>query len=363
MTINTEPPVNKMAVFSFYNTPSGLFKWWDEFPREITTKLNAQNIDHICFYRNYTSNSSYSINEQNPIKPNSFSWLMKINKLASQYDNVIFHTHSYYPPLKLYLLTLLSSKRLWIITEHRLGETATPAWKRWTRQLLRQLKLSPKYVICVSDAVASRNTQLYGSNIKRIHNGINLQAINTPIIYREPKNALYVGRLDPKKGIWNLVLAFDILVNTLKRSDLKLNVVGGGNILNELKAFVIKQQLDENITFHGYQTNPQPNYMQADFVVIPTIIKEACPLVSLEARNFGLPLLYANRGGLPETVGKSGRALIGLTPDSIAESIMEFTKDKNSYNRMLSEPKEGLNYFSMDRMTNEYVDFYQSLLN
>lgn len=363
MTINPKLQAKKVAIFSFYNTPSGLFKWWDEFPREITTKLNAQNIDHICFYRSYTNDSTYSINEQNPIKPNSFSWLMKINKLASKYDNVIFHTHSYYPPLKLYLLTLFSSKRLWIITEHRLGETPAPAWKRWTRQILKQLKLSPKYVICVSDAVATRNKQLYGTNTKRIHNGINLDKVNAPVIYREPKNALYVGRLDPSKGIWNLVLAFDILVNTFNRSDLKLSVVGGGAILNELKTFVTKHQLDENIIFHGYQSNPQPNYMQADFVVIPTLIKEALSLVALEARNFGLPILYANCGGLPETVEKNGTALIGLEPDSIAKSIIEFTKDRNAYNIMLSESKEGLNYFSMDRMTNEYVEFYKSLLN
>lgn len=350
------------AVFSFYNTPSGLFKWWDEFPIDITNKLKVKNIDHLCFYRNYTKDSLYEPNCQNIVKENSFRWLYKIHKLTKEYDNIIFHTHSYYPPLKVFLLTLFSRKK-WVITEHRIGDSSTPTWKRRFREVLRYIKLMPEHVICVSDAVLKRNQSLYGNNVTRIHNGINFPKVIEFNNRNIPKRALYVGRLDPKKGIWNLVKSFNIIVNNNQRTDLKLTVVGGGEILEDLKAFVFKNKLNDYITFAGYQSDPSSFYKQADYVIIPTIIKEACPLVSLEARNFGLPILYSNSGGLPETVGASGTPLYGTTENEISRSIIDFCSNKEKYKSLLMNTKTGLEYFTMNRMTDEYVNFYTTLLN
>jgi glycosyltransferase involved in cell wall biosynthesis len=352
----------KLAIFSFYNTPSGLFKWWDEFPLEISEKLKKHNIDHICFYRSYTDNSLHSVNNQNIVKENSLKWLYHIYKLSKKYDHVIFHTHSYYPPLKLFLLTLISPNKSWVITEHRLGVSSAPVWKRRMRELLRNLKLMPKHVISVSNAVLERNKSLYGENVSRIHNGINFPKVTEFNERNSPKIALYVGRLDPKKGIWNLIKAFNIIINEQKRNDLKLIVVGGGNILEKLKAYSEKNNLLEYITFTGYQKDPSAFYQQADYLIIPTIIKEACPLVALEGRNFGLPILYSNSGGLPETAETCGTPLYGTSENEISQSIIDFCSNIERYQSLLKKTKDGLDYFSMDRMTREYVDFYLTML-
>jgi len=354
---------SKNAVFSFYNTPSGLYKWWDEFPKEITEKLALANIDHLCFYRDYTEHSIYKPSNQREIKENSWSWLFSIYKNAKQYDNVIFHTHSFYPPLKLFLLTLINKNFQWIITEHRLGSSPTSSWKKHLRGFLRKCRLGPKYVICVSDAVEKRNQQLYGTHTKRIHNGINFISACSQKPTASPKRVLYVGRLDPKKGIWNLVYAFKIISETTKNTDLKLTIVGGGGLLKELQEYVKKNQLEEHINFAGYQPDPSPFYTQADFLVIPTIIKEAFSLVALEARSFNLPILYVNRGGLPEAVGDAGVPLQGTTPELIATSLLSFKEEKNNYNKMIQACAKDLEYFSMHRMTNEYVEFYHSLFD
>ena len=142
---------------------------------------------------------------------------------------------------------------------------------------------------------------------------------------------------------------------------MKLTVVGGGENLENLKAFVLKNKLNDYITFAGYQSDPSSFYQQADYVIIPTIIKEACPLVSLEARNFGLPILYSNSGGLPETVGASGTPLYGTTENEISRSIIDFCSNKEKYKSLLMNTNKGLEYFSMDRMTDEYVNFYTTM--
>tara|TARA_R110000737_G_scaffold335076_1_gene353665 strand:- start:1222 stop:2337 length:1116 start_codon:yes stop_codon:yes gene_type:complete len=350
------------AVFSFYNTVSGAYCWWDQFPEEITQKLNKQNIQHKCFYRSFSENSIYPENEQNISKLDSWKWLLEIYRLSKKYDRVIFHTHSYYPPLKFYLLTLFSFKRQWIRTEHVLGDGAPKKWKKTVRTLLRQFKLMPKIVIAVSDAVAERNKLIHGNNVLRIHNGIKL--IDPPV-YSNKKSAktfLYVGRLDPKKGIWLLIKAFNILINQHHKKELHAHIVGGGPLLDELQSYAFKHKLTNNIFFHGYQSDPSQYYIKADCIVIPTIVKDACPLVALEARSHNLPILYANRGGLPEIAGRGSSPLLGLTPELIAKSISIISDDKILYKKLINVGRDGIEYFSIDRMTDEYVHFYTKFL-
>jgi len=81
-------------------------------------------------------------------------------------------------------------------------------------------------------------------------------------------------------------------------------------------------------------------------------------LVALEARNFEVPILYANDGGLPEIVDKAGSPLSGTTPEEIAYSIIKFTPKTEKYTKMKTACKTDLTYFSMSRMTDEYVNFY-----
>jgi len=80
--------------------------------------------------------------------------------MASKYEQVIFHTHSFYPPLKIFLLTLRNRNYHWVITEHRLGSSKASKLKKYIRMFLRQLKLMPKQVISVSNAVKIRNESL-----------------------------------------------------------------------------------------------------------------------------------------------------------------------------------------------------------
>jgi len=130
-----------------------------------------------------------------------------------------------------------------VITEQRIGSTTAPKWKMYIREIMRQFKLGPKYIICVSDAVEQRNRQLFGRNTKRIHNGITFSKVNyfTPTTTStNPTKALYVGRLDPKKGIWNLVYAMKILTNKDNDTKIQLCIVGGGSQLDTLQEYIRK---------------------------------------------------------------------------------------------------------------------------
>ncbi|MEW9798976.1 glycosyltransferase [Alteromonas sp. CYL-A6] len=293
----------------------------------------------------------------------SLTWLFSLWKLSRKYDRVIFHTHSYYGNIPLYLLTIFRPGRRWIKTEHRLGHAPVSSWKRWIRRLLRTVNAGPTVIIGVSDAVTARNRALHGEVVTTIHNGIS--DVSTPYRRkpRTPEKALYVGRLTPEKGIDNLVNAFSLLAKDNDYNALTLTVVGTGPSFEPLQKFILENGLSERIRLVGYQEDPSPYYKDADFLIVPTQILEACPLVTLEARRFGLPALYANRGGMRETAGKGATPLTGLSPQALCESIKAFADNPKAYITNIEKTRLGLSYFSIERMADEYVALYEHVFS
>src|SRR5262245_3934824 len=71
-----------------------------------------------------------------------------------------------------------------------------------------------------------------------------------PILEQEPLHLLYVGRLEPEKGLSYLIKAVAILHRA--PSCLHLNLVGEGAHETTLRALVKSQGLEGVVTFHGY---------------------------------------------------------------------------------------------------------------
>lgn len=360
--------MNKYAVVSLYNTPSGMFSWWDQFPSLITERLTALEIDHFVFYREFTENSIYPIEHQHlatNTQLNSLKWLfLNLLPLCKKYQKVIIHTHSYYPPLKIWLLTYLLPQCEWHITEHRIASGTISKTKRQAKILLRKRGLYPKHVIGVSNAVKDRSSMSYGSaNIKTIYNGIDLSRYSSADNHNQqlimPLKCLYIGRMDKKKGVVELIEAFKIL----KRSNTaaSLTIVGGGKILPELKAICSENELCGNVEFAGHQSDVLSYYQNHHVVIIPTQIEEALSLVAIEAKAMGLPVIYANKGGLPEVFEESQSGILLPTPSpvEISNAVRTLVEDQGYYKKLASLAKSDINRFAIETMIDQYINHYQ----
>jgi glycosyltransferase involved in cell wall biosynthesis len=117
---------------------------------------------------------------------------------------------------------------------------------------------------------------------------------------------LYVGRLEAGK-------APDLLVRAYADADGDqpiLKVAGKGKMKNELEDFVESRSLGSNISLEGFVSERRLRslYRNAKALVIPSRWQENNPLVALEAKAYGVPLIVSDRGGLPELVedGQTG---------------------------------------------------------
>ena len=100
---------------------------------------------------------------------------------------------------------------------------------------------------------------------------------------------LYVGRLEKKKNIGNIVLAFALVKE--KMPELKLVMAGSaGNQFEETKKIIATDRLENEVVITGYVDSQDLPllYSQAEIFLFPTLYE-----------GFGLPILEAMASGTP----------------------------------------------------------------
>lgn len=120
----------------------------------------------------------------------------------------------------------------------------------------------------------------------------------------EIKKLLFVGRLEPQKGINELLMAF----SHLSKSHVKyeLHVVGeingySKNLLENLDKDIFPANIKKNIFFHGFKrSGSELNsfYRESDILILPSY-HEGLPRVILEAMANSLPVIATNVGSIP----------------------------------------------------------------
>lgn len=179
-------------------------------------------------------------------------------------------------------------------------------------------------VITVSEYIKQRvetNPGIAPNNVKSLLNCVDVEHFSvcsdprTSLDLRQKldieqfsKVILFVGRLDPTKGILELVKAF----NALEQDGLSLLIVGsswfGSNkadpFLATLKAEAAKSS--NQVVFCGFVPHSEiPLFHQiADIVVVPSIWEDPCPLVVLEGMSSRKPVIATDSGGIPEILSK-----------------------------------------------------------
>lgn len=358
------------VVISFMNTPSGLFKWWDNLSFELTKSLNLWDIDHVFYYKSFTENSAY-LEHHHKIATeddlNCKTWLLNnILPIMNNYKKVIIHTHSFYPPTKFNAILSKHKNVIWCSTEHRIGSSKISLPKRMVKKVLRHFNFLPKHIIAVSRAGFKRNQDLFGKeNQHLIVNGIDLKRFSPEP--PPPYNVIsgcYIGRIHETKGIWRLIDAINYVVHTLKRNNFSFDIVGGDlEQKNRLNEYVKKLKLSSYINVLGYQHDPSIILKNSHFVIIPTLIEEALSLAALEARSIGRPVLYSNKGGLPETMipNKTGIIMNDLSIKGIAHSFEKMLDSAMVHQGIDPLHNNFMTYFDHHRMFSEYQFFYNQV--
>ena len=129
--------------------------------------------------------------------------------------------------------------------------------------------------------------------------------------FKDPLVFVTTARLIPHKRI-------DAIISTLSRfpKGYKFIVIGEGSELIALQQQVIRLNLSQNIFFVGKVTNELLyEILTLSSAFISWSSEEGAPNSFIEALHFGLPIISANVGGIPEMFARDSKAAQLLEPD------------------------------------------------
>lgn len=301
----------------------------------------------------------------------SFKIIYRLFLLRSSYD--IIHVHHPDP---------MSALALWIVRPN------CKLVVHWHSDILKQKYLLKIYrpiqnwllnrcnsIICTSNPYAENSEDLkYFSNkisiipigidkSKLIVDQLKINKINQK--FKNKKIVLAIGRMSYYKG-------YEYLVEASKyfNKDIKLIIIGEGELKNNIQEKVDKDNLSENIIFLGKVSDVIKNsYLQAcDIFVLSSIFKtEAFGIVQLESMAFGKPIvstMIPNSG-----VDWVNQNLIsGLTvpikdSKSIANAINLITQNPDLYIKLSIGAKNRFDScFTQNIMSNKIINLYTEIL-
>lgn len=186
-------------------------------------------------------------------------------------------------------------------------------------------------VIAMSDTI-SKDLTSWGFNKKKVHiisTGVDTNRFypkKTGIKIIPPIRALYVGRLNPIKGVDLLLEAWSILVFNKKITHTKaqLNIVGEGPLKQRLLDTVNSKNLSKSIQLSNACNNPAPIFSRSDIFVLPSRA-EGVSNALLEAMSSGCAVIATEVGGTPDIIKHkfNGILIPAENPTSLAESIYD----------------------------------------
>lgn len=170
------------------------------------------------------------------------------------------------------------------------------------------------------------------SRISVVYNGIDLSrfagALPPPRPPSSPIIIGYVGRLDPKKGVDDLISAFARLRES--HVDTELHIVGEGWDEPRLRAEASRLNVLSEVRFWGHQDDVISIARSFDVFVLPSL-SEGMPLTIIEMMALAVPVIATKIGGIPEQIvdGENGVLVDVRRPEQIFKNLQ----------RLIDEPQ------------------------
>jgi len=176
-------------------------------------------------------------------------------------------------------------------------------------------------------------------------------------------NILFVGRLEKRKGLIYLLLAFERLKK--KRKNIRLIVVGDGKEKRKLEK-IIKEKKIKDVFFEGeIKKDDLPKYYRtADICCFPSIFGEAFGIVILEAMASGKPVVaFANKGYKEVLKGKGGEFLVKpKDTEALAEKLDLLIKNEKLRKEMGDWGRKEAEKYSWGEIAKKTLNFYQEII-
>ena len=306
------------------------------------SELAAQGIQH---------HKILDIDSKNPVTV--LKLLFSIHQIIKQKGITIVHTHHRMAAFYIRLLKLVHPKLIHVYTAHNVFKDKLP---------LYGFALKNAKSVAVGEAVNKNLKEDVGITDSRvIYNGVVLKETDEQVDEIISYDGIKLGciaRLSEQKGLTYLLDAMSLL--TVK--DIRLFIVGDGELRNELENKVKELHLQDSVTFLGYRKDIAECINSFDFCVLPSVF-EGFGLVAIEAFMNSKTLVATAIPGLNEVVTNENGVLVpAKAPAALASAIDKLAMDATLRQELSSQAKKDYeNKFSYPMFLENYRALYREL--
>jgi glycosyltransferase involved in cell wall biosynthesis len=306
------------------------------------------------------------------IKSFSLSFLKEL----SDTDADILHLQGFCRPFNVYLIKKVAKGPIIVLTTHGLHEgldkMSSSSFSMLLFPIIGNLILKDlDHMIALTDIDKEKLSAL-GYPCKRISvipNGIDeSRFMNRERFVKETAGfrILCVSRFAKNKGHEILIQALKLIK---KKCDFHAYFVGSvadADYLSYIKHLVMREGLEENITFGISISDAQlaDCYLSSDIFVLPSRM-ETSPLVILEAMYAGLPIISTKVGGISNLIENNvnGFLVDGGNPRQLSEKLLEMMKDSSNRKEMSEANKRKVVDYTWDRIAAKTFGLYNRLID
>jgi glycosyltransferase involved in cell wall biosynthesis len=173
---------------------------------------------------------------------------------------------------------------------------------------------------------------------------------------------LWVGRMDPVKGLDDLIAAVQ---RVRRRLSCRMVLVGDGPYRNHVKRAVHQAGLSDTAVFLGTRADVHNLLPLADVFAFPSRT-EGLPNALLEALAAGRPIVTTDVPGCRDIVrdGITGLLVPHGDADRLAAAIENLLRDRNLAQSLgQAAARDATARFALERMLHEYVTLYDEVLD
>ena len=240
-----------------------------------------------------------------------------------------------------------------------------------TSLLVRLMHRRADRVTVISRALSERALRYGRADALLIPNGIDgvLIARACADFKKIPGRILFVGRLEPMKGVDTLIRAFARLFPLTQPSlhggeGVHLRIVGRGSEEAALKRLAKDLGLAERVTFVGFVPMPQVYEEFAQAQVFCALSRsEALGNVFLEAQAAGCAVVATRVGGIPDIIedGRTGLLVASDDAEAAAQALESVLTDQHKWAILAEAGVANARSYDWSGIVERYAEVYRSL--
>lgn len=295
-------------------------------------------------------------------------------------DYDLVHTNTIFSPLVLLIHWICQFRKVpYIVTPHGMLEPWALSYKAWKKRLYYTLLEKPALqqasaIHVLANSEANNVKSLGFKHPVVVPNGIHRQEFETlpdPEVFyqqfpstRNKTQILFLGRIDPKKGLDLLAPAFAKVHDQFPQTHLVVAGPDSIGFLTTARSYFVQAGCLDAVTFTGMLTGSLKHaaLAAASLYVAPSY-SEGFSMSVLEGMASGLPCIITNGCNFPEAAAAQVAHVVNIDASAIANALIQCLSNPQQAKAMGDRAREFIfQNYTWEQAAKNMIQVYQAII-